>query len=106
MLVVARNLLNQVDTPAWNCSHGNCNRTALRAFSSSKFEKVSSLRLVFLLPSDDPGRWDPVTAVPPTCPGKGQDLAEPGTLEAEAIFVSLLHMRAMKGADILFHLCK
>ena len=82
MLVVARNLLSHVDTPAWNCSHRNCNKTALRAFSSSGFEKVSSLRLVFLFSSDDPGPWDTVAVEPSTSSGEGQDLAELEMLEA------------------------
>ena len=94
--VVARNLLNLVDTPAWNCSHGNSKRTALRAFSSSGFEKVSSLRLVFLLSSDDRGPWDPVAVEPSTCPGKGQDLAELETLEAKTVPVSNAATRAVR----------
>ena len=58
MLDFSQMLLIQFVTPVWHCSHGNCSRTALRACSSSGLEKVSSLRLVFLLPSDDPGPWD------------------------------------------------
>ena len=54
------------------------------------------LRPVFLLSSDDPGPWDPVVGEPSTCPGKGQDLAEPETLEAEATSVSILHKRAVR----------
>ena len=74
--------LSQADTPAWHCSHGNRKRTALRACSSSGLENVSSLRLVFLPSSEDPGSWDPAAVQPSTCPGKGQDLAEPETLES------------------------
>ena len=55
--------------------------------TSSGFEKVSSLRLVFLLSSGDPGPWDPGAVEPSTGPG-GQDLAEPETPEAEAAPVS------------------
>ena len=87
---------NVVDTPAWHCSLGNCNRTALRAFSSSVLEKVSSLRLVFLLSSEDPGSWDPVAVEPTACPSTFQDLAEPETFEAEATSVSILYMRAVR----------
>ena len=53
--------------------------------------KVSSLRLVFLLSSDDPGPWDPrdpVAAEPSPCRSTIQDLAEPEPLEPEAAFAS------------------
>ena len=62
----------------------------------TRLEKVSSLRLVFLLSPDDPGPWDPVAEEPSTSPGKSQDLAGPETLEADATSVSILHMRAMR----------
>ena len=70
---------------------GNCSRTALRACSSSGLEKVSSLRLVFLLLSDDPRPWDPrdpAAVEQSLCPGTFQDLAESGPLEPEAAPVS------------------
>ena len=54
------------------------NPTALRARSSGVLAEVSSLRLVFLLSSDDPGRWDPrdpVAVEPLLCPSIFQDLA-------------------------------
>ena len=75
------------------CSHGNrnSNRTALRACSSSGLVKVSSLRLVFLLSSDDPGPWDPtypVAVEPLLCPSTFEDLAESGLLEPEGALVS------------------
>ena len=54
-LAVVGNFLSQADTPVWHCSQGNRKRTALRAFSSSGLENVSSLRLVFLASSDDLG---------------------------------------------------
>ena len=96
MLAVAQTLSSQIDTPAWYCSHGNCNRTALRACSSSGLEKVSSLRVVFLLSSDDPGPWDPVAVEPSVCPSKFQDLAEPEPLGAEAALVSKVVTRASR----------
>ena len=45
--------------------------------------KVSSLRLVFLLSSEDSWTWDlrePVAVEPSPCPSKFQDLAESGPL--------------------------
>ena len=74
----------QADTPAWHCWQGN------------RKKKVSGLRLVFLFSSEDPGSWDPAAVEPPICPSEGRDLAEPETLEAEAAFVSILHMRAVR----------
>ena len=88
--------LSQADTPAWHCSRANRRRVALRAFSSSALGNVSSLRLVFLPSSHDPGSWDPAAVEPSTCPSKGQDLAELETHEAEAAYVSTLHMRAVR----------
>ena len=47
-------------------------------------EEVSSLRLVFLLSSDDPGLWDPrdpVAVELVLCPSIFQDLVESGLLE-------------------------
>ena len=78
-------------------SHRNCSRTALRACSSSGLEKVSSLRLVFLLSSDDPVPWDPrdIVAVEPSLyPSTFQDLAESGPPEPEAAPVSKMVTRA------------
>ena len=80
----SKTLLNHSVTPVRYCAHGNRIRTALRACSSSGLADVSSLRLVFLLSSDDPGPWDPVAVEPSTCSSEGQDLAEPDTLDAEA----------------------
>ena len=51
--------------PLWYCSQGNRRITALRGCSSSGLESVWSLRLVFLLSSDDPWPWDH-TAVEPS----------------------------------------
>ena len=76
--------LIQADTPAWHCWQGNRKR------------KVSGLRLVFLFSSEDPGSWDPAAVEPSICPSEDHDLSEPETLEAEAAFVSILHMRAMR----------
>ena len=81
--------------PVWYCSHGNRSKTALRACSSAGLEEVSSLRLVFLLSLDDPGKWDNAAVEPSTCSGEGQDLAEPDTFDAEAAYVSTLHKRAV-----------
>ena len=81
----------------WYCSHGNRNKTALRACSSSGLEKVSSL--LFSLSSDDPGTWDPrdpVAVEPLLCPSMFQDLAESGLLEPEAGFVSKEVTRATR----------
>ena len=92
-------LLIHVETPAWYCSHGNCAGTALRACSSSRQENISSLRHVFLLSSEDPGPWEPrdlVAVEPSLCPSEFQEHAEPEPLEAEAAFVSILHMRAVR----------
>ena len=83
----------------WYCSHGNRSKTALRACSSSGLEKVSSLRLVFLLSSDDPGPWDPrdpVAVEPLLCPSMSHDLAESEPLETDVAFVSNLQMRAVR----------
>ena len=52
MLDISQRLLIQFVTIVWYCSHGKRSKTALRACSSSGLEKVSSLRLVFLLSSD------------------------------------------------------
>ena len=79
--------LIHVETPAWYCSHGNCSGTALLGCSTSELDKVSSLRLVFLLSSDDPVPWDPrvrVAMEPSLCPSTLQDLAKAGALEPEA----------------------
>ena len=75
------------------------NRTALRACSSLGLVKVSSLRLVFLLSSDDPGPWDPrdpVAVEPLLCPSTFPDHAESGPLEPEAAFVSKEVTRATR----------
>ena len=99
MLAVVQMLLIQVETPAWYCSHGKCSKTALRACSSSGIEKVSSLRLVFLLSSDDPGRRDPrdpVAVEPSLCPSRFQELADPELLESQAAFVSKVATRAAR----------
>ena len=71
----------------------------LRACSPSGREKVSSLRFVFLLSSDDPGPWDPrdpAAVEPLLCPSMFHDLAEPEPLETDVAFVSILHMRAAR----------
>ena len=63
------------------------------------WRKVSSLRLVFLLSSEDPGPWDPrdpVAVEPSQCPSKFQELAEPEPLEAEAEIVSSAATRAAR----------
>ena len=107
MLVVAQNSSNHVDTPAWICSHGKCGKTALRAFSSSGFEKASSLRLVFLSSSEDPGPWDPsdpVAVEPSLCPSEIQELAELEPFEVEAALVSKVATRA-EAANNLFNTC-
>ena len=88
-------LLSQPETPAWRCSHGNSRRTALRAFSSSGFENVSSLRLVFLLSSKDPGSRDPAAVEQSTCPSEGQE-PQLETLEAEAAPASKAATRAAR----------
>ena len=49
MLESSQRLLIHFVTPLWHCLQGNCSKMALRACSSSGLEKVSSLRLVFLL---------------------------------------------------------
>ena len=99
--VVAQNLFIQADTPSRYCSHGNRSKTALRARSSSGLEEVSSLRLAFLLSSED--RWyprEPVTVEPSPCPSKFQELAEPEPLETDIAFVSILHLRAVRELTI------
>ena len=53
---------------------------------------------MFLFSSDDPGSWDLAAVEPSTCQSEGQDLAEPETLEAETVLVSILHMRALESA--------
>ena len=95
-LVVSKNLSIQADTPR-NVVHVEIE--ALRACSSSGLEKVSSLRLVLLLSSDDPGPWDPrgpVAVEPSPCPSTFQELAEPEPPEADVAFVKILHMRAVR----------
>ena len=80
---------------------------ALRACSSSGLEKVSSLRLVFPLSSDDPGPWDPrdpVAVEPSLCPSMFQDLAESGLLKPEAAPVSTEVTRATR-LNNLFNTC-
>ena len=50
--------------------------------------KGISLRLVFLLSSEDPGPWDArdhVTVEPSPCPSKFQELAEPEKLETDVV---------------------
>ena len=59
----------------------------------------NSLRLVFLLSSDDPGPWDPrepVAVEPLLCPSMFQYLAVSGLLEPEAAFVSKEVTRATR----------
>ena len=92
-------LFIQIVIPLWYCSHGNRSKTALRACSSSGVEKVSSLRTVFLLSSDDPGPWDPrdpAAVEPLLCPSMFHDLAESEPLETVVAFVSILQMRAVR----------
>ena len=99
MLDSSQRLLIQFVIPVWYCSHGNRSKTAVRACSSSGLEKVSSLRLVFLLSSDDPGPWDPrdPAAVEPLLrPSMFHDLAESEPLETDVAFVSILHVRAVR----------
>ena len=62
-------------------------------------ENVSSLRLVFLLSSDDPGPWDtrdPAAGEPSLCPRKFKDLAEPDPLETDVALVSNVVTRAAR----------
>ena len=99
MFDFSQRLLIQFVIPVWYCSHGNRSRTALRACSSSGLEKVSSLRLVFLLSSDDPGPWDPrdpAAVEPSPCPNTFQDLAEPEPVETDVAFVSNMVTRAAR----------
>ena len=81
-------LENHSVNPARYCSHGHRNRTALRACSSSGLVHVSSLRLVFLLSSDDPGPWDPVAVKPSLRPSTFQDLVESGHSDPEGCVCS------------------
>ena len=99
MLDSSKRLLIYFVIPLWYCSEGNRSKTALRACSSSGLEKGSSLRLVFLLSSDDPGPWDPrdpVAVEPVLCPSMFQDLAEPDPLETVVAFVSNAVTRAAR----------
>ena len=83
----------------WYCSQGNRTKTALRACSSAGLEEGSSLRLVFLLSSDDPGPWeprDPVAVEPVLCPSMFQDFAEPDSLDTVVAFVSHVVTRAAR----------
>ena len=85
--------------PLWYCSQGNRSKTALRACSSAGLENVSSLRLAFLLSSEDPGPWDPrdpVAVEPSLCPSKFHDLAESDPLETDVAFVSSMVTRAAR----------
>ena len=82
--------------PLKYCSQKNRNKTALRACSSSVLEKISSVRLVFLLLSDDPKTWDLAAVEPSTCSTEDQDRAEPDTFDAEAAYVSTLHICAVR----------
>ena len=68
---------------AWHCSQGNRKRTALRACSSSGSESLPSLRLVFRFSSEALGSRDLVAVELAVRPGRGQDPADPETLEAE-----------------------
>ena len=62
---------------------------------------MSSLRLVFLFSSEEPGSRDPMAVEPSISPGRGQDLAgDPETLEAEATHVSTLHIRAVRALKL------
>ena len=106
-MVVAQNFTRQVDTPTWNCSHGNCSKTALRACSSSWLEKVSSLSLVFLLSSDDPGPWDPrdtVAVEPSLCPIPRA--CRTGTARGGSCAFFNLAYACREGDDVLFHFCE
>ena len=83
---------------------------ALRACSSSGLEKVSSLRLVFLLSSDAPRPWDPrdpVVVEPSLCPSTFQDLAEPEPLETDAAPASQAATRAARPSTdcSMFEVC-
>ena len=92
-----KRLLIQVVIPLWYCSCGNRSKTALRACSSSGVEKVSSLRFVFLLSSDDPGPWDPrnPSAVEPLLrPSMFHNLAESEPLETDVARFNFAHARS------------
>ena len=99
MLDSSQRLLINFVIPLWYCSQGDRSKTALRACPSAGFENVSSLRLVFLLSSDDPGPRvprDPVAVEPSLCPSLFQDLAEPDPLEADVAFISKVATRAAR----------
>ena len=116
MLDSSQRFLIQIVSPVWYRSHGSRNKTALRACSSWELEKVSSLRLVFPLSSDDP--WpsdprDPVAAELLLCPRMFQDISESEPLETDVAFVSIFahacSVRAdifCKSADVQFQCCK
>ena len=62
---------------------------------------MSSLRLVFLLPSIELGSRDPVAVEPPPEPGNGQDPAgDPETPEAEAAPVSIAKTRDASSSNL------
>ena len=81
---------------------------ALRACASSGLEKVSSLRLVFLLSADDPGPWDPrdpVAVEPLLCPSMFQDLAESGATGARGCTCFQRGDASHKTPNNLFNIC-
>ena len=103
MLDCSKRVLIHLVIPVWYCSQGNRSKTALRACSSAGLEEGSSLRLVFLFSSDDPGPWyprDSVAVEPPLCPSIFQDLAEPDPMETVVAFVSNVVTRAARLQDI------
>ena len=104
----SQRLLIHFVIPWWFCSQRNRRKTALRACSSSGLEKVSSLHLVSLLPSDDPEPWDArdlVVVEASLCLRKFQDLAKSGRLEPEASICFLTSDASHKAPNHLFNIC-
>ena len=78
-------------------------KTALHECCTSMLQEVSSLRRVLLWSSDDPEPWVPAAVEPSTCSSVSQDLAEPDTLDAEAVNVSNLHIRVVRALKFCSH---
>ena len=79
--------------PEKHWSQRNRKRTALRAFSSPGLVFLSSLRLVFLFSSKGLGSREMVAVEPSS---RGQEPADPETLEAETAPASSAAMRAAR----------
>ena len=86
------NGIHPIFNPRWYCSHG----TVVKRHFAHAHPQGLRKYFVFLLSSGDFRPWDPAAVEPSTCSSERQDLAEPNTFDAEAPYVSTLHIRAVR----------